>query len=392
MRIHVTGIGLISAIGNNVQETLASLRAEKTGIAKNESAISARFHLGAIPMTNAELMKQFDLRTEGSRTALLGMIAAKQAFAEHSLIDTLRTGLISGTSVGGMDISEVEYKKFLEEKPQNVANYRHHPSGTSTEQIAEELGLTGFMNTISTACSSAANAIMMGARMLQSGTLDRVVVGGTDSLTLFTINGFRSLMIFDDEWCCPFDDARKGLNLGEGAGFLVLETERSLEITGKKSLALLSGWSNASDAYHQTASSPDGHGAQLSMAEALACAALAPEAIDYINAHGTATPNNDLSESQAIKAIFGNSIPPFSSTKAYTGHTLAASGGIEAVLSVLALQNGYLYPNLNFQTPIAETGLIPQLNFEEGRNIQHVLSNSFGFGGNNSTVIFSKAE
>lgn len=392
MRIHVTGIGLISAIGNNVQETVASLRAAKTGIAKSESAISSRFHLGAIPMTNAQLTEKFGLQTEGSRTALLGMIAAKQAFTEHTLLNSVRTGLISGTSVGGMDISEVEYKNFLEEKPHNNEHYRHHPSGTSTEQIAHELGITGFMNTISTACSSAANAIMMGARMLQSGALDRVVVGGTDSLTLFTINGFRSLMIFDDEWCRPFDESRKGLNLGEGAGFLVLETERSLEITGKNSLALLAGWSNASDAFHQTASSPDGHGAQLSMTEALACADLNPDAIDYINAHGTATPNNDLSESQAIKAIFGDNIPPFSSTKAYTGHTLAASGGIEAVLSVLALQNGYLYPNLNFQTPIEGTGLIPQQRFEEGRNIRHVLSNSFGFGGNNSTVIFSQSE
>ncbi|OFZ53863.1 MAG: hypothetical protein A3D92_09265 [Bacteroidetes bacterium RIFCSPHIGHO2_02_FULL_44_7] len=165
MRIHVTGIGLISAIGNNVQETIASLRTGKTGIAKGISPISAGFHLGAVPKTNAELVEQFNLRTEGSRTALLGMIAAQQAFSGHPQLERVRTGLISGTSVGGMDISEGEYKNFLEEKPHNLLNYRHHPSGTSTEQIAEELGITGFMNTISTACSSAANAIMMGARL-----------------------------------------------------------------------------------------------------------------------------------------------------------------------------------------------------------------------------------
>jgi len=152
----------------------------------------------------------------------------------------------------------------------------------------------------------------------------------------------------------------------------------------------LSGWSNASDAFHQTASSPNGEGAQLSMLEALKVAKINPDDIDYINAHGTATPNNDLSESQAIKAIFKDNIPPFSSTKAFTGHTLAASGGIEAVFAILAINNGYLYPNLNFSTPIEETKLIPQLKFEEGNNVQHVLSNSFGFGGNNSTVIFSK--
>ena len=154
-------------------------------------------------------------------------------------------------------------------------------------------------------------------------------------------------------------------------------------------MAKLTGWSNASDAFHQTASSPNGYGATLSMQEALDIAGLKPEDIDYINAHGTATPNNDLSESHAIKTIFKDTIPPFSSTKAYTGHTLAASGGIEAVFAILAIQKGLLYPNLNFSTPIEETGLVPQLKFEENKTIKNVLSNSFGFGGNNSTVILS---
>lgn len=389
MQIHITGYGLISSIGSNVEETIASLRSGRTGIAKGTRPDTARFHLGAVPLSNEALKEHFALKTDSSRTGLLGMAAAKQAFEGHTLHPEIRTGLISGTSVGGMDISEVEYKKFLETGTHALSAYRHHPSGTSTEQMAEELGIRGFTNTISTACSSAANAIMMGARMIRSGQLDRVIVGGSDSLTLFTISGFRSLMIFDDEWCRPFDETRKGLNLGEGAGFLVLESDRSVEISGKTPLAKLSGWSNASDAYHQTASSPDGQGARRSMTEALTVAALRPGEIDYINAHGTATPNNDLSESHAIKAIFGDRIPPFSSTKSYTGHTLAASGGIEAVFSILALRHGFLYPNLNYHTPIAETGLVPQLHFEEGHEIRHVLSNSFGFGGNNSTVIFS---
>jgi 3-oxoacyl-[acyl-carrier-protein] synthase-1 len=230
---------------------------------------------------------------------------------------------------------------------------------------------------------------MMGARMINNGLLDRVVVGGTDALTKFTISGFKSLMIFDEEWCRPFDESRKGLNLGEGAGYVVLESEKSISLSKQKPVAMLSGWSNASDSFHQTASSPDGHGAQLSMQEALNVAGLKPEDIDYINAHGTATPNNDLSESQAIKKIFKSRIPPFSSTKAYTGHTLAASGGIEAVFAILAIQNGYIYPNLNFRNAIEETGLIPQLKFSENNKVKHVLSNSFGFGGNNSTVIIS---
>jgi 3-oxoacyl-[acyl-carrier-protein] synthase-1 len=389
MEIFITGSGTISSIGNNVAESLNSLRDQQTGIKLGAFQALPNYRVGAVPFSNAELMEKFNLTTEGSRTALLGMIAAKEAFAGHSIDPKIRTGLISGTSVGGMDMSEKEYKNFLEGTNHNPLNYRHHASGTSSEEIANELNISDFINTISTACSSAANALMMGARMIQQGMLDRVVVGGTDGLSSFTISGFKSLMIFDDEWCRPFDESRKGLNLGEGAGFLVLESEKSLAISKQTPLAKLTGWSNASDAFHQTASSPNGYGATLSMQEALNVAGLQPSDIDYINAHGTATPNNDLSESHAIKSIFKDNIPPFSSTKAYTGHTLAASGGIEAVFAIEAIRQGLLYPNLNFSTPIEETGLTPQLKFESGKTIKHVLSNSFGFGGNNSTVILS---
>ncbi len=390
MRIYVTGYGVISSIGENVEETLLSLSSEKTGIKQGQKPYTERFKVGEIRWSNAELVARFELTQHASRTALLGMIAAKEAFKGHALNPAVRTGLISGTSVGGMDVSEIAYKDFLNGESDDLEIYKNHPSGSTSEQIAKELGIDGYVNTISTACSSAANSIMLGARMLLSGQLDRVVVGGTDGLSQFTISGFRSLMIFDDEWCRPFDESRKGLNLGEGAGFLVLETEETLKKSGKEPLAVLSGWSNASDAYHQTASSPEGLGATLSMKGALAIAGLNPDDIDYINAHGTATPNNDLSESHGIKTVFGTAVPPFSSTKAYTGHTLAASGGIEAVFSILALNKGLLLPNLNFRQAIEETGLIPIKNFSEGNSVNHILSNSFGFGGNNSTIILSK--
>lgn len=390
MRIYVTGYGVISSIGENAEETLLSLKSEKTGIKQGQKPYTERFKVGEISWSNDELADRFGLSQHASRTALLGMIAAKEAFKGHSISPEIRTGLISGTSVGGMDVSETAYKDFLKDGSDDLNVYQNHPSGTTSEQIAKELGITGYVNTISTACSSAANSIMLGARMLLSGQLDRVVAGATDALSQFTISGFRSLMIFDDEWCRPFDETRKGLNLGEGAGFLVLETEESIRKSGKQPLAVLSGWSNASDAYHQTASSPEGLGATLSMKGALAVAGLKPEDIDYINAHGTATPNNDLSESHGIKTVFESSVPPFSSTKAYTGHTLAASGGIEAVFAVLALNKGMLLPNLNFRQAIEETGLVPVKNYSEGNNIRHILSNSFGFGGNNSTIILSK--
>lgn len=389
MRIYVTGYGVISSIGENVEETLLALKSEKTGIKQGRKPYTERFKVGEISWTNQELIERFGLTQNASRTALLGMIAAKEAFGEHELSSEVRTGLISGTSVGGMDVSEIAYKDYLKDESDDLNVYKNHSSGTTSEQIAQELGIRGYINTISTACSSAANSIMLGARMLLSGQLDRVVVGGTDGLSQFTIAGFRSLMIFDEEWCRPFDETRKGINLGEGAAFLVLETEETMRKTGKKPLAILSGWANASDAYHQTASSPEGYGATLAMKSALKVAGLNPADIDYINAHGTATPNNDLSESHGIKTVFGSSVPPFSSTKSYTGHTLAASGGIEAVFAILALNKGILLPNLNFGQAIEETGLIPVKNYSEGHTIKHILSNSFGFGGNNSSIILS---
>jgi 3-oxoacyl-[acyl-carrier-protein] synthase-1 len=220
--------------------------------------------------------------------------------------------------------------------------------------------------------------------------LERAVAGGADALSLFTINGFNSLMILSDEFCRPFDGRRKGLNLGEGAGYVVLESEKSLMKSGKEPLAELTGYGNACDAFHQTASSADGQGACLAMTKALETAGLAPSDVDYINVHGTGTVNNDLSEGTAIARIFGKDVPPFSSTKAYTGHTLAAAGGIEAVFSVLALQHKVVFPNLHFGEPMPELRMQPVTQWGTGKQLKHVLSNSFGFGGNNSSLLFSK--
>ena len=231
---------------------------------------------------------------------------------------------------------------------------------------------------------------MLGARFIKSGKLDRVIVGGTDALSKFTINGFKTLMIQSEELCKPFDANRNGLNLGEAAAYLVLESEQIAIKENKPILAYVSGYANANDAFHQTASSHNGEGAFLAMDKALQNASLLPRDINYINAHGTATPNNDLSESVAIKRIFEDKVPDFSSTKAFTGHTLAAAGAVEAVFSVLALQEQVVFPNINFETEIPETGLKPVTELKRNQ-IQNVLSNSFGFGGNCSTLILSKA-
>ncbi|PXX29177.1 beta-ketoacyl synthase [Arenibacter sp. ARW7G5Y1] len=394
--VAITGMGIISAIGNNVAENYSSLLEGRTGIShisKIDTIHKGSIMVGEIEYTNEELQAQLGLDSNNnySRTALLGAIAAKEAVADAGIanIRAYRTGLISSTSVGGMDMTEKFYYDYLESEDNRRYIEGHH-AGDSTEKIAEQLGIDqSLVTTISTACSSAANAIMFGARLIKTGKLDRVIVGGADCLSKFTINGFNTLMILSDTYNTPFDENRKGLNLGEAAAYLVLESEFLIKKEKKKVLGYVVGYGNANDAYHQTASSENGDGATLSMEKALAVAGLEPKDIDYINAHGTATGNNDLSEGRALIRVFGQEVPEFSSTKAYTGHTLAAAGAIEAVYAILSLQNNIIYPNLNFKTPMKEFSLIPQTSLKE-KALNTVLSNSLGFGGNCSTLIFSK--
>jgi len=392
MKIYITGLGVISAIGTNVEENYQSLQEEKTGIEKIKFlSFDSVVLAGEVKLSNDALIEKMSLKNGFySRTSLLGIVAAKESWGKNSLNQSIRTGIISATSVGGMDKSEKYYRQVLQKETTDISFILTHDSGNTTEKIAKELGINGYINTLSTACSSSANAIMLAARLIEQNKLDRVLVGGADALTQFTIKGFHSLMIYDNEWCRPFDENRKGLNVGEGAAFLVLENEKSIEKTGNKPYCIISGWHNAADAFHQTASSPDGKGATLAMQDAMKKAKINPNEISYINAHGTGTKNNDLSESVAIKNIFKQNIPPFSSTKSFTGHTLAAAGAIEAVFSILAMNNNILFPNLNFSQSISETELLPQTKLQQVENVKNVLSNSFGFGGNNTSLIFSK--
>ncbi|MFD1095974.1 beta-ketoacyl-[acyl-carrier-protein] synthase family protein [Salegentibacter chungangensis] len=391
--VAVTGMGVISCIGNNVEENYRSLVSGRPGIGKPEILKSIHTHLpvGEVKLSNAELAQFLGLKEGHSftRAALLGAIAAGEAINNSGIKKLDGTGIISGTSVGGMDMTEHYFKEF----PESEKHYRfiqaQHP-GFTTGQIANYFKLKGFVTTISTACSSAANAIMLGARMIKAGQLKRVVVGGTDCLSKFTLNGFNSLMILSEATCKPFDKDRNGLNLGEGAAYLVLEAEELIE--GKRVLGRVSGYANTNDAFHQTASSETGEGAFLAMKQALNKAGLVPGEIDYINSHGTATVNNDLSESRALERMFsGDNLPDFSSTKAYTGHCLAAAGGLEAVFSLLGMEKEQVFPNLNFKKPIPETGFVPVTELKQ-KKLNHILSNSFGFGGNCSSLIFSKNE
>jgi 3-oxoacyl-[acyl-carrier-protein] synthase-1 len=228
---------------------------------------------------------------------------------------------------------------------------------------------------------------MLGARLIKSGQARRVLAGGTDALSVFTLNGFNSLMILDKAHCRPFDKRRQGLNLGEGAAYVLLESAEDAAQAGKKVLARVAGYANANDAFHQTASSPEGLGAQIAMRKAIESAGISPDQVDYINAHGTATPNNDVTEAAAIDAVFKNS-PLTSSTKSFTGHTLGAAGAIESVFSAIALQEGYCYPNLRLSDKLSEFPLnLPKTGVR--KELKYVLSNSFGFGGNCSSIILS---
>ena len=433
-RVFVTGIGIVSAIGNNVEETLNSIYSLKSGI--GEITHLNTFHKGKLPAAEVkysdnellEMVRLSKFQKPGksiqfTRTALLGMLAAKEALASSKIdpnkTGDMPTGLISANSVGGMDKSEIFYSAFAkasadesefltahppapsqregegkeperEFKKERLKDIITHECADSTEKIAGYLNIKDYITTISTACSSSANSIMFGARLIKNNFLDRAIVGGTDSLTKFTLNGFNTLMIIDKDKCKPFDENRNGLTLGEGAGFLVLESEKAVALGNKEVLCELKGWGNTCDAYHQTASSPEGYGAYLAMKKTIDMSGLSPGDIDYINAHGTGTDNNDLSEGKAIEKLFSSKIPKISSTKSFTGHTLGATGGIEAVLCVLAIKHKIIFPNLNFSQQMKELSFSPVTKLLKNVEIKNILSNSFGFGGNNTSLIFSR--
>jgi 3-oxoacyl-[acyl-carrier-protein] synthase-1 len=396
MKIYVTGIGMVSGIGLDTEQTLDAIKNKRSGIAG--LTLFDSVHKGILPVcevkaSNGELKEHLKIQTGKtvSRTALLGMMAAKEALLKVGNDSNVRTGLISSTSVGGMDLSENFYVSYRKNSGKGkLRDVISHDCGDSTERIADFLGIKDYVSTISTACSSAANAIMFGARLIKNGYLDRVVVGGTDSLTKFTLNGFNALMIVDKQGCKPFDENRTGLTLGEAAGYIVLESEQLANSSKKKIYGELKGYGNANDAYHQTASSPEGDGPYMAMKLTLDMSGLSADKIDYVNVHGTGTPNNDLSEGKALVRLFGQKVPKFSSSKAFTGHTLGAAGGIEAVLSVMCLEHQMIIPNLHFATPIAELGLVPETQFLQPVVVDNVMSNSFGFGGNVSSLIFSR--
>ncbi len=395
-KVVITGMGIVSSIGMSTEENFDSLIREKSGISVIENIDTIHkntIKVGEIKFSNQQLAQRLNIAENNaySRTSLLGILAIKEALKQAKIPENqiCNLGLVSASSVGGMDMTERYFYQY--ETDESIHKYiTTHNIGEVTHQIADYFGLKNIVTSVSTACSSSANALMTAANLIRTGRVESVIAGGADALSKFTINGFNTLMILSDSNCTPFDQHRKGLNLGEAGAYLILESEEVAHKNGRKILAELSGWGNANDAYHQTASLENGEGAFLAMQKALNSAKLQPSDIDYVNAHGTATLNNDLSESKALIRIFGEEkMPDFSSTKAFTGHTLAVASSVEAIFSVLALLNNVVYANLNYQTPMEEVCLRPQTTTKY-KKINHVLSNSFGFGGNCSALIFSK--
>ncbi len=393
-RIFVTGIGIISPLGDTLSLNHEALKQSTCGITNLQlinSAFAGKLPVGEIKTETKKLKESFNLKQAGvTRTMLLALHAFKHAVADSKLSEEIisrkDTALIGANTVGGMCLTDELYADA--NKKTNGSEYlSSYDAGSVTIFLQELYTMKGIVNTINTACSSSANSIMYGARLIQHGFATRAIVGGVDSLAKFTINGFNALHILSDEVCRPFDNDRKGLNLGEGAAFLVLESEEN--IGNKKVYAELTGYCNANDAFHPSSLSETADGPFLAMQGALQKANLQAGEIDFINAHGTATGNNDEAESKAILRLFEKP-PLFASTKSNIGHTLGAAGAIEAVYSILNLTEQEVYKSLNFSDVIDSTKLTPVTEYKK-KPVKHVLSNSFGFGGNCSSLIFSKA-
>jgi 3-oxoacyl-[acyl-carrier-protein] synthase-1 len=398
-RVLISGYGIICSIGDNGEKTFSSLIKRKSGLGKVNVLQTA--HRDTFPACEVRHHDSVLQEMAGvipghgfTRTSLLAMIAVKEAISSARLgeEEIKRAGLISATTTGGIREFEERFQDI--QNPEKDGPWRSFLNtadpGEHTMRLGHALKLNkNFLGTVSTACSSSAMAVIFGSRLIRHGLLERVICGGSDSLSKMILNGFHSLMIVSQEPCRPFDENRKGLNPGEGAAYLVLESERALRESGRRAIAELRGYAALNDAFHQTASSPDGNGALRTMTAALKKGGLHPENIDYVNAHGTGTENNDLAEGLAFQSLFGKKPPPFSSTKPYTGHTMAAAGSVEAAFCLMAMENDITFPNLNFSQPMKELAIRPETDLVR-RPLRHVLSNSFGFGGHTASLLFSR--
>ena len=391
-RVAITGLGCVCASGGTLTEIMPELYAGRRSPAlptilsaevdrmSPVFEVNSRFSLEASGTENA---------TNASRTTLLALKAFAEASRQSRLfeepIDPLRVGVIIGTTVGCTLNNEEFYKDYLENRTPGIAPIEKYLANNPAKYLSRHFGYEGPSVTIANACSSGTDAIGLGKQWIESGNCDIVIAGGTDELCRTTYLGFTSLLITSSEACRPLDKDRSGLNLGEGAGIVIIESEDFAHRRGVKPLAYLRGYGSSADAYHTTAPHPDGLGLRRAIDIALKDAELPRQNISFINIHGTATNDNDKVEGRVVSEEFARYIPVVS-TKGYTGHTLGAAGAIEAVFTVMGLLDGMIPETPGFTTA-DEACLITPTTEKTSISGNVAMSTSLAFGGTNSALI-----
>lgn len=381
--VAITGMGCICAAGSSLDDCMTSMFRGVRSPSEPDSFSSdhpVRYPVFAV--------RNFAAPDGLLRTSALGLHAAREALADagldHEFLRSLRVGVCMGTTVGCAISNETFCREYRLGRSPDMEPLERVLRSNPAAVIAREFGFDGPCQTIVNACSSGTDAVGLAGSWIRAGLCDIALAGGADELGRITYIGFISLMITDGSPCKPFDLGRKGLNLGEGAAVMVLESEEVRKKRKQRARSFLLGYGSACDAYHLTAPRPDGAGLKSAIAEALAASDAEPASLAFVNAHGTGTPDNDRIESRVLAELLPG--VPFLSTKGYTGHTLGAAGAIEAVFTAACLERGEIPANAGFATPDPDLGGTPVTGVHrlDGRL---ALSESLAFGGNNSVVI-----
>ena len=392
-RIIVTGMGVVSALGWTPTAIWQAMEAGSSGLGPLTLFASPRCGHFPVGQVQGDPAQSSGL-SRGSRSDHLAAYAARMAFWDAGLDKVPATirksiGLVLGGTTGGMLDTESFFLRVVREGFVEGSLLRHHECCHPANATAELLGLNGFRATQSTACSSGLMAIATACDVLKAGEAEIMLAGGVDSLTRLTLNGFASLLIIALDGCRPFDARRTGMSLGEGAAVLVLEREETALARKAPMLAEIGGFAHTCEAHHPTAPTPDGAGIYQAMALALQRAGLTPADVDYVNAHGTGTIDNDLAEGRALSRLFGEEPPPISSTKRFFGHTLGAAGAIETVVCILAMQNQRVPGTLGLLHPDPKIPIKPLL-APVSATVKTALNNSLGFGGACSSLVIGQ--
>jgi 3-oxoacyl-[acyl-carrier-protein] synthase II len=396
LRLAITGLGSINALGTGIDAYARGLRAGACGIGELTVIENSGFHSSrAAEVGDLSLPERVApaIARRASRSSKLALIAATEAWQRAGLSheDAAATAIVLGTTTGGMSRGERMYRdtRARTARKWRLIDWLETPVASVTDTLAQALGCSGPRLTISTACSSGAQAMGVAADWIRAGRATRVLCGGVDALCLMTYSGFDALHALDPAPCRPFDKSRAGLSLGEGAALFVLETFATARARGVEPLAELVGYGVSSDAHHLTQPRADGAGAILAMRLALERSGVAPEEIDYVNAHGTGTALNDVVETRAIKHVLGAHAYriPVSSTKSQVGHCLAAAGAVEAAASIIALRESFVPPTASLSEPDPECDLDYVPRESRPADLRTVMSNSYGFGGNNASIV-----